>query len=80
MPFISRRALTYGFDSRAEFRAGEVKIDAKGCWVFRVDRGKSLDSLEITLPVPGFHNVRNALAAIAIATDEGVSDQPLSKH
>ena len=77
MPFISRRALTYGFDSRAEFRAGEVKIDAKGCWVFRVDRGKSLDSLEITLPVPGFHNVRNALAAIAIATDEGVSDQTI---
>ena len=77
MPFISRRALTYGFDSRAEFRAGEAKIDAKGRWVFRVDRGKSLDSLEITLPVPGFHNVRNALAAIAIATDEGVSDQTI---
>ena len=36
-----------------------------------------MDSLEITLPVPGFHNVRNALAAIAIATDEGVSDRTI---
>ena len=77
MPFISRRVLTYGFDSSAEFRAAEVRIDAKGGWVFRVDRGNSFDSLEITLPVPGYHNVRNALAAIAIATDEGVSDQTI---
>ncbi len=77
MPLISRRVLTYGFNSKAEFRAGEVEVDARGYWVFRVDRGISFDSLEITLPVPGYHNVRNALAAIAIATDEGVSDQAI---
>ena len=77
MPSISRRILTYGFDSRAEYRGSAVTVDSKGRWTFKVDRGDALASLKISLPVPGYHNVRNALAAIAIASDEGIPDQTI---
>ena len=77
MPSISRRVLTYGFDSRAEYRGSAVTVDSKGLWTFKVDRGDALASLKISLPVPGYHNVRNALAAIAIASDEGIPDQTI---
>ena len=77
MPSISRRILTYGFDSRAEYRGSAVTVDSKGLWTFKVDRGDALASLKISLPVPGYHNVRNALAAIAIASDEGIPDQTI---
>jgi len=40
------------------------------------DLGKPL---QIRLPIPGRHNVRNALAAVAVATDEGVDDQAISE-
>src|SRR5699024_3546471 len=40
---------------------------------FRVYR-KGLEPMEVVLQLPGDHNVLNALAAVAVATDEGVSD------
>ena len=33
--------------------------------------------LPITLNIPGIHNVYNALGAITMATDEGVSDKAI---
>ena len=76
---ISRTALTYGFDRNAAFRASEVSIDLDSKWSFKVDRGSSFSQLNIDLPVPGYHNVQNALAAIAIATDEGVEDRVITE-
>ena len=47
-----------------------------GRWQFRVQR-PAASALDVTLAIPGRHNVLNALAAIAVATDEGVEDQAI---
>lgn len=69
----TRPVLTYGFDDAAAFRAVDLKPTATD-WSFRCERPHGNASLEISLSIPGMQNVRNALAAIATATDEGIED------
>ena len=69
---IGRPSRSYGLNEGVDYRAVEV-AGGDGPWTFtalRPDR----ESLRISLPLPGCHNVRNALAAVAVATEEGVAD------
>ena len=73
LPQVSRPVLTYGFDEGADYRA--VEVEQRGFRShFRVRRPEGRAELEVTLNMPGRHNVLNALAAIAVACDEGVDD------
>lgn len=74
LPKLSRPVLTYGLSADAQFRAHDIQAHGK-TWQFSVARGALGDELTISLAIPGSHNVLNALAAIAIATDEGIADQ-----
>ncbi len=76
VPRLSRRVITYGLDEQADCRALEVEQDADA-WRVQVVRNGIAKPLEITLAVPGMHNVRNALAAVAVATDEGIDDESI---
>jgi UDP-N-acetylmuramate--alanine ligase len=77
---VARPITTYGLDEAAQVRAVDVK-PADGQMMFTVQRrnGVSLPDLPITLNLPGDHNVRNALAAIAIATELDVPDAAIQK-
>ncbi|XOV87300.1 MAG: UDP-N-acetylmuramate--L-alanine ligase [Pseudomonadota bacterium] len=75
LPDVKRSVLTYGFDADADVRVIDLVQEA-GTTFFRVARTGHTD-LDVTLGLPGRHNVLNALAAIAVATDEGVSDQDI---
>ncbi|MEE3278350.1 MAG: cyanophycin synthetase, partial [Pseudomonadota bacterium] len=48
-------------------------------WRFTIERPRDLRELDIELPLPGFHNVRNAVAAVAVATEEGIADDPIRR-
>ncbi|TNC81639.1 MAG: UDP-N-acetylmuramate--L-alanine ligase [Oleiphilus sp.] len=73
IPEISRSVITYGVSDEADFRA--TNIHQSGMLNrFTVKRPGELPDLEISLQMPGHHNVLNALAAIAVASDEGVAD------
>jgi UDP-N-acetylmuramate--alanine ligase len=72
LPDLARPVLTYGFSEGSDFRVTNCAIVA-GRWQFTVSRPSGAD-LQITLSIPGEHNVRNALAAIAVASDEGLAD------
>lgn len=73
LPQLARQFVTYGINEEADYRA--VDIRQKGIKTeFRVQRPDGLAPLDITLHMPGLHNVLNALAVIAVATDEGVDD------
>ena len=48
-------------------------------WRFIAERPAPLPPLAIELALPGEHNVRNALAAIAVASEEGVADAAIAK-
>jgi UDP-N-acetylmuramate--alanine ligase len=73
LPRISRPVLTYGFAADAAYRAEGLRVDGLRSR-FLVQRPAPAAALEVTLNLPGRHNVLNALAAIAIATDEGIDD------
>jgi|TARA_B110000967_G_scaffold129243_1_gene132076 UDP-N-acetylmuramate--alanine ligase len=73
LPQVSRPLMTYGFDENADVKA--INLHQKGMVTsFTVCRQGHKD-LDISLNMPGKHNVQNALAAIAVATDLEVGDE-----
>ncbi|MGZ5277876.1 MAG: UDP-N-acetylmuramate--L-alanine ligase, partial [Caldimonas sp.] len=80
MPMISRPLVTYGFGAEAMIRAVDVVADA-GTMRFKVQRrnGVRMPELTVRLNLPGAHNVLNALAAIAVATELELPDAPVVK-
>jgi UDP-N-acetylmuramate--alanine ligase len=78
IPRISRPYLTYGFDETADVRAVDVER-LPGRSRFRVLRPHGAAPLEVTLNLPGRHNVLNALAAITIATELEVADAAIQR-
>ncbi|MCI3207737.1 MULTISPECIES: UDP-N-acetylmuramate--L-alanine ligase [Pandoraea] len=80
LPFVSKPIVRYGLSEDAQVRAIDVRADA-GQMRFTVLRqfGAGAAPLDITLNLPGEHNVRNALAAIAIATELEVPDAAIAQ-
>src|SRR5690554_3929804 len=81
MPFVSRPMVTYGLSEQAHVRATDVFADQTSMRfkVIRKLHGTTYAPLDIMLSLPGEHNVRNALAAISIATELGVEDQSIQR-
>ena len=77
MPFISKPVLTYGFSAEARFRAVDPVPD-NGRMRFTLHRPDAAP-LPLVLNLPGLHNVQNALAAIAVADELGVSDEAIAR-
>lgn len=80
IPTISKPITTYGLSDTAQIRAtdishcrGQMRFTA----LIRVN-GKTR-KLNITLNLPGLHNVQNALAAIAVGNEVGVPDASIIK-
>ncbi|MBF5089609.1 UDP-N-acetylmuramate--L-alanine ligase [Novosphingobium sp. NBM11] len=72
-----RRVITYGFSAQADVRGEGVTPIPGGNRFTAVlrQRDGSFRRIEgIELPMPGRHNVQNALAAVAVAVEMGVSD------
>jgi UDP-N-acetylmuramate--alanine ligase len=71
LPRLTRRAITYGFSVQAEWVAGEPRPHGSGMRFQVRWHGEALG--EVQLPLPGRHNVQNALATLAVAREAGVS-------
>jgi len=71
LPSVSRPVVTYGLDEDVQVRAIDVRALEGGRMQFTCVRrdGAGQPRLDVTLNLPGEHNVRNALAAIAVATE-----------
>jgi UDP-N-acetylmuramate--alanine ligase len=79
LPLIrDRRVVTYGFSAQADVRATFVAPQDGGNCFHVAIRGRDGDVRaieDVRLPMPGKHNVQNALAAIAVAVELGVPDE-----
>jgi len=78
LPQISKPVITYGVDENADVRAVNIKQDGMHT-SFGVLRRGDYPALEITLNMPGWHNMLNALAAICIASKLDVDDAAIIK-
>ena len=73
-----RRVVTYGFSAQADVRGVNVTPIPGGNrfeTIIRHRDGTSRSIEGIELPMPGRHNVSNALAAIGVALELGVKDE-----
>lgn len=77
-PMISRPVVTYGLGEDVQVRAVDVVALPGGQMRFTCQRrnGTRMPDLAITLNLPGVHNVLNALAAIAVALELELPDEP----
>jgi UDP-N-acetylmuramate--alanine ligase len=75
LPRVGRKYLTYGLSEQADVRAVNIHLGFNQS-TFEVLR-TGQPALSVTVNIPGQHNVLNSLAAIAVATDEGVDDQSI---
>ncbi|MDP4609027.1 MAG: UDP-N-acetylmuramate--L-alanine ligase [Burkholderiaceae bacterium] len=73
---IARPVVTYGLSDDAQLQATDV-VAAGGQMRFTVKRNmpEALPDLHVVLNLPGQHNVLNALAAIGVAYEIGLSDE-----
>ncbi|UCD67295.1 MAG: UDP-N-acetylmuramate--L-alanine ligase [Betaproteobacteria bacterium] len=81
LPIITKTVSTYGLNEAAHIRAVDI-VHSGGKMRFQVTRRAQADEtalpdLRITLNIPGEHNVRNALATIAVAMEVGVPDEAI---
>ena len=75
LPQIARPITSYGFSEDAQVRAVEVRaVGTRMHFTVQRRNGVELPDLKVELNLPGHHNVLNALAAIGIAVELGVSD------
>jgi len=80
----NRRLVTYGINPQAMVRADNVEMKPDGCRFDVVIQAQGLAALDepiritgLHLPMAGWHNVANALAAIAVARELDVSDEAI---
>ncbi len=70
LPGVTKRYVTYGFSSQADYRAVDVSVSA-GISRFSVELDEEiLGTIELALP--GRHNVLNGLAAVASSMEAGI--------
>jgi UDP-N-acetylmuramate--alanine ligase len=77
LPFVSKPIIRYGFAPDAQVRA--VNVVAKDGRMHFTAMREDAAPIDIVLNLPGTHNVQNALAAIAIATELEVKDADIQR-
>ncbi|MDX1380542.1 MAG: UDP-N-acetylmuramate--L-alanine ligase [Xanthomonadales bacterium] len=70
IPAVTRAVVTYGLSEQADVRATDVRQD--GRMMHFTAHLPGLEPLAVDLNLPGVHNVRNALGALAIAWELGL--------
>ncbi|MDX2476349.1 MAG: cyanophycin synthetase, partial [Gammaproteobacteria bacterium] len=76
LPAVGRSILTYGFSEDADFCI--ARIEKQGLVTrFTVRRPEGFSEIDLLINMPGDHNVLNATAAVAVASDEGISDEAI---
>ena len=82
IPLLSRPVISYGLGAENQVRAVDVQALPGGQMRFTVLRNygqpeQKFPELKVTLNLPGVHNVLNALASIAVATELELPDAPI---
>ncbi len=70
LPRVTKRYVTYGLSPQADYRAEELSFSGTSSRFVAVRRGEHLGPIE--LPIPGVHNVSNALATLAVGDFLGI--------
>ncbi|MGE5507625.1 MAG: UDP-N-acetylmuramate--L-alanine ligase [Chitinophagales bacterium] len=75
---LAGRTLTYALEQAADYQAREVALAERGSTFTVYHRGTRLGHVELV--VPGRHNVANALATLAVASEAGIPFEVARDH
>ena len=78
LPLISKPMKTYGFGPEADIRAVDVRQEGMRSR-FTVLRSGHENPLEVTVNLPGRHNILNSLAVIAVAGELGIDETTIQR-
>lgn len=70
LPLLRKKVVTYGLNAQSDLRAVNVSFDANRSMFRLLLHGKDLG--EVSLNVPGIHNIKNSIAAIGIGLELGM--------
>ncbi|MBT8048813.1 MAG: UDP-N-acetylmuramate--L-alanine ligase [Xanthomonadales bacterium] len=76
IPSVTRAVVTYGLSEGADIRGSDLVQDGRSMR-FKAHLPNQAEALDVSLNLPGVHNVRNALGAIAIAWELGLDLRPI---
>ncbi len=71
------RVVSFGENPHADIRATSAGLDAHGCCKFHVDTSRG--AFDVRIPVPGEHNIKDALAAIAVGEVLGIEHEAMQE-
>lgn len=77
IPFIKKRVIGFGTTPQCDIRAVDMVFSERTAKFNVIYNGKNLG--EVTIGVPGEHNVKNALAAITVGLETGVKIEDIAK-
>ncbi len=77
LPLIRKKVVTYGLNAQSDLRAVDISFHENESRFNLLNHGKDLG--QITLMVPGLHNVKNSMAAIGIGLELGISFTKIKK-
>jgi UDP-N-acetylmuramate--alanine ligase len=78
IPYVKRKRVTYGLTAQADISAHEIQYNDHFGSSFTIHKGtQALGRIE--LPIPGKHNIYNALAATAVAIELGVDFETIAE-
>ena len=76
-PRVKTPVISYGLETEADYQARDIRAGQGGMTFTLLYRGEPLG--EISIHLPGRHNVANALAAIAVGREIGLSVEALQR-
>jgi UDP-N-acetylmuramate--alanine ligase len=74
---IGKKIITYGLSETADYQARSIRLEKRSATFSLAAYGKEIDT--VTIPLSGIHNVRNALAAYAVARELNVPGDIIKK-
>ncbi len=77
IPQVNRAVVTFGLSEGADIQASNVRQEGRNM-SFMVRLPRPSEAFEVTINLPGLHNVRNVLGAIAIAWEVGLDVQAIA--
>ncbi len=77
--YVNCNTLTFGLQSKNDWKADNISFDNRGCSSFDVFYREKMMG-HMSLNIPGEHNIYNALAAVAVCSVLGVPIQTVEKY
>ncbi len=77
IPMINKKIITYGLTQQADVRAVDISHSGYKSTYTVLDHGEELG--QITLNIPGDHNIKNSLVAVCIARQMGIEFETIKK-